>query len=158
MGFYSAVQLVANRVERVPTAEEVDALIDEAGLRDPIRGYLSPDLYAVFEDAEARAENNHFFAPDSFGFAESIQVYWWDGDYTGPGYSITISGNGYFFPWELHDLRDRFLLLPNLARLRQLVNERFGGGFAFPAHTEYPIRERLMSDESGWVWFGSESG
>lgn len=158
MSFYSAVQLVANRVERVPTKERVFDLIDEAGLRNPETGYLSRDLFTVFTDPEARAENNRFFTPDSFDFWETIQVIWWDGDYDGPGYAISISGNGYFFPWELSDVRDRFLSLPKLLRFRQLVNEQFGGGFVFPKDLEYPLGERLMSDEAGWVWFGSESG
>lgn len=157
MSFYSSLQLVANRVDRVPSQDEVFALIDRAGLRDPESGNLARDLSAVFDDAEARAENNRFFAPGDFGFEQQIQVIWWDGDYQGPGFSVSISGNGYFFPWELSDVRDRFLALPKLVRFRELVNEQFGGRFTFPDRLEYPLHERLLSDHAGWVWFGTES-
>jgi hypothetical protein len=157
MSFYSTLSLVANRVDREPTEEQVFTLIDEADLRDPHSGYLARDLYAVFDDPEARVENPRFFAPADFGLWDHIQVIWWDGVYEGPGFSVTISGNGYFFPWELSDVRDRFLALPKLVRFRQLVNERFGGGFTFPDRLEHPLHERLLSDPNGWVWFGGES-
>lgn len=157
MSFYSSLDMVANRVDRVPTSAEVFALLDATGVRDLATGHLAPDLAAVFHDEQARAENNRFFRPGELGFAEQIEVIWWDGSYQGPGYSISISGYGYFFPWELADIRDRFLALPKLVRFREKVNERFGGGFTFPDDLEDPLHERLLSDQSGWVWFGTES-
>ena len=157
MSFYSSLELVANWVERAPTDDAVWEIVEAVGLRDPATGWLSPELHAVFQDAAALAENPRFFAPDSLGFRDRIQVMWWDGLYEGPGYSFGIHGNGYFFPWELSEVADRFLALPKLVEFRRRMHSAFGGGFRFPDDPESSVHDRQLSDSNGWVWFGSES-
>ena len=88
---------------------------------------------------------------------EGLEVMSYEGDYIGPGWCVTIHGNGYFFPWELTDLRDRAIRSPALVRLREAVQTRFGGRFVFPPADEELLRSRLIDQAGGWVWFASES-
>jgi hypothetical protein len=162
MSFYSALILAANEGVRVPTPEAVRALFEELGLLDPGArfpgiGDLTPAVTALFEDPAAAAENRHFFCPDSISFATQIHIEGPDMDYTGPGCAVLIHGNGYFFPWELTDIRDRVINTPLLRNLRRAVGGRFGGRFVYPPGREADLRERRIDGEDGWVWFGSES-
>ena len=96
--------------------------------------------------------------PDSISFHNEIVIQAWDGDFLGPGYTVEISGYGYFWPWDVGALRDRVVRSPKLQRLRQAVQERYGGRFVFPATEESMLRERWIDGKSGWLWFASESG
>ena len=80
-----------------------------------------------------------------------------DDAYDGPGWAVGIHGNGYPFPWEVTDLRDRVVRTPKLRALRHAVGERFGGRFVFPPAAESFLRERLIDTDGGWAWFISES-
>jgi hypothetical protein len=162
MSFYSALVLAANAGARAPSPHAVQALFLELGLLDPAKagepfGNLAGDVTDLFADEGARAANDRFFCPDSLSFDAGVEIEWADGDYAGAGCSVRIHGNGYFFPWAVADLRDRAIRSPKLRRLRQAVQERFGGSFAFPPAEESALRQRCIDGENGWVWFASES-
>lgn len=162
MSFYSSIVLAANEGVRPPTLEAAHALLGELGLLDPRKandefGNLADQVTALFRDPGALAENDRFFGPDSIRLSEGIEVLSPYGDYTGPGWSVVIHGNGYFFPWGLSELRDRAVRSPALARLRAAVEERFGGRFVFPPADAELLRARLIDTAGGWAWFASES-
>jgi hypothetical protein len=162
MSFYSALVLAANDGVQPPTPEAVRSLLGELGLLDPQHaddrfGNLAAHVTDLFRDPAARAENDRFFCPDSIGLKAEVEVQSPDDDYTGPGWCVTVHGNGYFFPWERADLRDRVVRSPALARLREAVEERFGGRFVFPPADEELLRARLIDGAGGWAWFASES-
>jgi hypothetical protein len=162
MSFYSSLVLAANEGVRPPTPEAIRSLLGELGLLDPRSaddefGNLAAHVADLFRDPAAHAENDHFFCPDSVGLLAEVTVQSPDGDYTGPGWCVTVHGNGYFFPWELADLRGHAIRSPALARLRDAVEARFGGRFVFPPADEELLRARLIDWAGGWAWFASES-
>ncbi|MBX9623111.1 MAG: hypothetical protein K2X82_04785 [Gemmataceae bacterium] len=178
MSFYSSLVLAANDGVRRPSGEEVTAVLAECGLHGPQYGQwgfedppnpgtemawggLADHISDLFSDPAAAAENDRFFTPDTVGYyagAEGVQVHSPDGDYIGPGWSINISGYGYFFPWEFADLRDRALRTHALARLKATVQERFGGRFVLPPGEDGDLlRSRLIDGVDGWLWFACES-
>lgn len=162
MSFYSSLVLAANNGVQPPTPAGLRSLLGDLGLLDPQHadaefGNLAAHVTDLFRDPAARAENDRFFCPDSIGLLAEVEVMSPDGDYTGPGWCVTIHGNGYFFPWELSDLRDRVVRSPALSRLWAAVEEQFGGRFVFPAADEELLRSRLIGGSGGWAWFASES-
>jgi hypothetical protein len=162
MSFYSSLLLAANAGVRVPTPEAVRALCKELGLIDPEArlpgiGDLHPAVTALFADPAAEAENWRFFCPDSIGFDTELHIEGPDMDYAGPGCAVSIHGNGYFFPWELKDFRERVVNTPLLRDLRREVQKRFGGRLVYPPGAEADLRTRWIDGDDGWVWFGSES-
>ncbi len=113
MSFYSALRLCANTgVDgKKCTAKALHALLEELDLLDPEAsdefGNMHPRLYDLFDDAIAGKENTRLFRPDTIGLETKIGIYslrdqGWESD----GYSISISGYGYFFPLELKDYRN----------------------------------------------------
>lgn len=161
MSAYSALILAANEGLRKPSPGQAISLFDELGLlrpdgrEDPF-GNLADDITALFHDPAAQAENRRFFAPDSIGIADGVEVGGPDCEYRGRGWSVRIHGNGYLFPWDLNTVRTRVLINTKLVRLRAELERRFGGRFQFPTRrTE--LRERLIDLGDGWAWFLSES-
>lgn len=162
MSFYSSLVLAANGGGAPPTPDTVLPLLDELGLLDPHYArspfwHLAGHVTALFDDPAALAENDRFFCPDGIGLWGEVQVLADDGEYSGPGWCVTVHGNGIFYPWELADLRDRAVRSPALARLRAAVEGRFGGRFVFPPADEEFLRSRLIDGAGGWAWFASES-
>jgi hypothetical protein len=161
MSFYSSLVLAANDGVRTPEPGEVHALFVQLGLIDPIdseRGgcTVSDAVSNLFLDPVARAENDRFFSPSEIEWSEEVNVMHPDGTYEGLGWSIRIHGCGYFWPWELTDLRDRVIQSPILTRLREALEGRFGGRFVFPAADAELLRSRLIDGSSDWVWLSSE--
>src|SRR5687767_7319779 len=118
MSFYSALVLAANEGVRVPSVKEIDGLFRKLGLvkhhaTDTI-GNLADDIRGLFNDPAAMAENDRFFQPDSISFDAGIHIEGPDGDYQGPGWCISIHGNGYLFPWEIETLGERVVRTPKL--------------------------------------------
>lgn len=162
MSAYSALILAANQGVRPPTPEEARALFLEVGVLDLHNadeefGNLATQVGELFDDADARSQNDGFFAPDTISLASDIDLLAPDGDYSGPGWCVRIHGNGYFFPWTLAEVGERATRSPILTRLREAVEARFGGRFVFPTADEEFLRERLIEHAGGWAWFGSES-
>jgi hypothetical protein len=162
MSFYSALVLAANDGIRKPSREAIQSLLGELGLFEPGRfddefGNLAHEVIGLFADEEARAANDDFFRPDSISYSNEIEIQAPDGDFTAQGCSLQIHGYGYFWPWDMGTLRARVVHTPKLQRLRQAVQERYGGRFVFPAAEESMLRERWIDGDSGWLWFSSES-
>lgn len=165
MFFYSALVLAANTELRNPTPERARVLFDQLGLiRPDAPDYgvehgldnLAADITALLEDHAAQNENKNFFAPDSIGLYEKVEVQGQDCGYTGKRWSVRIHGNGYLFPWDLGTVRARIIANAKLERLRIAMREQFGGQFRWPFRRR-ALRERLIDGEDGWVWFMSES-
>jgi hypothetical protein len=162
MAFFSYLTLAANRDYRAPSRDELNALFDAAGVSKPTEyshgGYnLHADIWAIFDDPTAQQKNDRFFCPDTIAGNPKIKVTDFDGEYEGPGYSIRISGNGYFFPWSNEDLRQRVLSHPKLVKLAALVQQTFGGHFERP-NDDSELWDRMIIDTStGWAWLRHES-
>ncbi|MFO0796948.1 MAG: hypothetical protein U0804_05685 [Gemmataceae bacterium] len=162
MSFYSSLVLAANADVRAPQLGEVRDLLAGLGLIDaadsgPQDFSASDAVAALFRDAQARAENNRFFFPSAFSLSPDIEVNGPDDLYTGPGWSLHLHGNGYFYPWGLTELRDRVVRSPVLVGLRAAMAARFGGRFVFPTAGSELLRPRVIDgDDSGWVWLPSE--
>lgn len=164
MSFYSSLNLIVNEVDQVPSKLDIRRLLLDCGIIDPTESefcYLADDIAALFIDPLAEKENDRFFCPDSVGFRAGIDLQasgeveqtW----YEGTGWSISIHGNGYFYPWTLDDYRTRVLNTPKLKRLREEANARYGGRFRIPASHATLFKKRLIVDDGGWAWVGSES-
>lgn len=163
MSFYSALMLCATTgVDREKcTATALNALLAELELLDPEAsdefGNMHPRLYDLFYDANAAKENTRLFRPDTIGLETEIGIcsltdqVWESG-----GYSISISGYGYFFPLELKDYR-RLIEKSPLAVLAERVDTQFGGKFKFPFRRRTYLRQRCILERNGWCWFGSET-
>ncbi len=163
MSFYSALRLCANTgVDRKKcTAKALHALLEELDLLDPEAsdefGNMHPRLYDLFDDAIAGKENTRLFRPDTIGLETKIGIYslrdqGWESD----GYSISISGYGYFFPLELKDYRN-LIEESSLSTLAERVDALFGGKFKFPFRRRTYLRQRCILERDGWCWFGSET-
>ena len=162
MSFFSYLTLAANRDVRIPSRGELNAVLDAAGVSKPSEfshgGYnLNGDITAIFNDATARQKNDRFFCPDSIGGIPKINVTNFDGEYEGPGYSICISGNGYFFPWPNEVLRERVLSHPKLLNLAMLVQQTFGGRFERPNNDTEFWDHVVIDTSTGWAWLRHES-
>lgn len=162
MSFYSAIRLVANKGFRSPSTEELRKLFTETGLLNPKRadrefGNLTPEFWTHFDQLPERAQNDSLFRPETISGRDRIEIHDIDGGYTGPGYTISISGSGYFWPLVTSDLRQ----IVNHPKLRLLASEaanRFGGKFVRPRFRGKRIFDRTLIDGSGpWFWFGSQS-
>lgn len=163
MSFYSALKLCANAgVDRKKcTASALHVLLEELDLLDPgasdAFGNMHPSLYDLFADANAAKENTQHFRPDAIGLETKIGIYslrdqGWESD----GYSISISGYGYFFPLELKDYRN-LIEESSLSTLAERVDTQFGGKFKFPFRRRTYLRQRCILERDGWCWFGSET-
>jgi hypothetical protein len=164
VSFYSSIVLAANSGVRNISVDAARSLLTELELLDSARGIndfcnLRDDISALFADDAARAQNRLFFCPDTISFRGEIAVLSNEGDFEGEGYSFSIHGNGYFYPWNLGMLREIVVRTPKLMKLRSEVEARFGGRFAFPndQDDEAHLRERMIDGSTGWLWFGSES-
>jgi hypothetical protein len=162
MSFFSYLTLAANRGVRTPSKEELDEVFVAAGVSKPSAfahgGYnLHSDITDLFNDAEARQKNDRFFCPDSIGGNPGIKVSDFDGSYEGPGYSVAICGNGYFFPWRNEDLRQRVLSNPKLVNLAMLMQEAFGGSFERPKKDSKFWDRMIIEISAGWAWLGHQS-
>ncbi len=160
---YSSLVLAANDGVWTPAPEVVREIFTAVGCVSSQTGgggkfnNLSAHVRALFHDPTAIAENDRFFRPDSIGLSEGVEILSMDGCYDGPGWSIRIHGHGYFWPWELAELRERVVYSPALVRLRSAIERRFGGRFIFPSVEEALLRSRLVDDNGAWLWFASES-
>lgn len=162
MSFYSSLCLVANEGFRIPTDHELRELFKECGLLHPERsdqrfGNLTPELWDYFSALPQRVENEQLFRPDTISGRVGIEIHDGDGDYKGAGYTITISGGGYFWPLTPEDLQT----VVNGPKLRRLAVEsatRFGGRFVSPRFRGKRTLGKNRIDGSGdWWWFGSQS-
>jgi hypothetical protein len=161
MSFYSSLVLAANEGVRPPKPGEVRELLAGLSLIDPQDPgaddfTVADSVGALFRDPAARAENDRFLFPSGIGMQAGVEVMTPDGTYEGPGWCVQVHGYGYFFPWELSDLRDRAIRSPILSGLRAAIASNFGGRFVFPAADEKVLRSRLIDGAGGWVWLASE--
>ncbi len=162
MAFFAYLTLAANRDFRTPSSDELNAVFDAVGVSKPSEyshgGYnLHGDITAIFDDAVAKQKNDRFFCPDSISGHAGINVTDFDGEYEGPGFSVVICGNGYLFPWENEDLRQRVLSHPKLAKLAATIQQTFGGRFERP-NDDAELWDRMIIDAStGWAWLRHES-
>lgn len=164
MSFYSALVLAANTDLREPSEDAIRSLLMELellDLSDPYPGFdtLVPGIRKLFDDAEAQAENPHFFRPDSISFGNEIEIANPDAAevFTDKGYCLRFHGNGYPYPWALETIRERVIRTPKLERLRAVLQERFGGRFVIPRRADSILREAWIDGSDGWMWFCSES-
>ncbi len=162
MSFYSSLVLAANTgVRNISPASErslcrkVELLRSDGN--DLEIGNLAEDEVILFNDAHALHENSHFFCPDTISFHESVEIDAYDGEYSGFGWSITIHGNGYFFPWDAATIRERVIRNIKLQNFKHFVEAEFGGFFTFPDSDLIFLRERWVDGTDGWIWFISES-
>lgn len=162
MGFYSALCLVANQGFRVPTDQELRELFEECDLLNPERsaqrfGNLAVEFWDYFSDLPQRAENESLFRPDTISGRVGVEIHDYDGDYAGPGYTISISGAGYFWPLSIQDLQ-AVVSQPKLRRLAVESERRFGGGFVTPRFRGKRTLGRNRIEVAGdWYWFRSQS-
>lgn len=165
MSFYSELILAANEGVRPPEESVVMRLLLDLGLIEPARAgqicNLADDVTDLFADSVAESKNDRFFCPDSISFSSGISIQA-SGDsndttFDGSGWSISIHGNGYFYPWTLEDFRTRVISSPKLILLRETMNIRFGGRFVIPTPHKTLLNRRMIANDEGWVWIGSES-
>ncbi len=144
----------------VRTAKALHALLEELDLLDPEAsdefGNMHPRLYDLFDDAIAGKENTRLFRPDTIGLETKIGIYslrdqGWESD----GYSISISGYGYFFPLELKDYRN-LIEESSLSTLAERVDALFGGKVQVSISSSN-LSASTMFERDGWCWFGSET-
>ncbi|HEY1121176.1 MAG TPA: hypothetical protein VGE67_06230 [Haloferula sp.] len=162
MSSYSSICLVANKGFSRPSAEELRKLFTETCMLDPERadrrfGNLTPEFRQHFGHRPERSQNDAFFRPETISGRDRIEIHDIDGDYSGAGYTISISGPGYFWPLATNDLWQ----IVNHPKLRQLAFEvasRFKGEFVPPRFRGKRILNKTLIEGSGpWFWFGSQS-
>jgi hypothetical protein len=141
----------------------VYTLLEDLGLCEP--DYSLTDggnptklLADLFADPAARQENDRFFRPSSISFDQTIQLALPDDEFECDGWSISVFGYGYFFPWEQADLRRRFARHPAMLALRAALQHSFGGVFILPpSDIGNSLRKYVIDGEGGWTWFIYES-
>jgi hypothetical protein len=162
MGAYSSLCLVANTGFRIPDPAELHTLFAETGLLNPARadkefGNLTPEFWNYFDTLPERAQNDWLFRPDGISGHNRVEIHDPEGSYERPGFAISISGQGYFWPLSMEDLR-QIVHQPKLRQLATEVAVRFGGEFLMPRFRGKKILERTLIDRSGpWFWFGSQT-
>lgn len=162
MSFYSSLCLVANTGVRRPAPDEISRLFAQTGVVEPSRaqnefGNLADDLIAFFTSHRAQEQNERFFTPDSLSFRNDIQIMDTEGEYTGKGWTLSIHGNGYFYPLTPRDM-DAFVRLPKIVRLQTELETLLGGRFRPPLlKGRGTLARTAINDQGGWRWFGSQS-
>jgi hypothetical protein len=162
MGAYSALCLVANQGFRVPTDQELHEFFGECGLLNPERsdhrfGNLTSEFWDYFSKLPQRAENESLFRPDTISGRAGVTIHDYDGDYAGPGYTISISGAGYFWPLSVQDLQS-VVNGAKLSRLALEMGRRFGGSFVTPRFRgRRTLKKNRIEVAGDWCWFGSQS-
>ena len=162
MSFYSSIIFAANTAVRATDPPVMQSVLSQIGLLelDSNFPHLKPVANSVsqmFRDSSALRLNPNFFCPDSIGFNTRFEIIAEGGDYSGEGFSISIHGNGYFYPWEFSDLQERILGSTVLQALSRILPELLGGRFDFPPTKESFLRSRMIVRQNGWAWFASES-
>jgi hypothetical protein len=132
----------------------VERLLNEAGLLKRMNApkglfNLSDDVVNLFSDADAQRQNSDFFHPDSICFCDEIHI----STCRLVGCCVRIHGDGYLWPWDVNEVRERVIRTPKLLGLQELISRRLGGTFVFPGWEERKLRERFIEGGTGWAWF-----
>jgi hypothetical protein len=164
MGFFSCLILAANsEFNQRPDSIVLNEICLKAEVTTsteyPSGLYnLHPRIRNRFVDRSALAKNERFFFPDSVTFNSKLHVSSFDAEspYSGPGFQIEISGQGYFFPWGKSDLLSLVESSP-FNELKRFCDDQFGGSLMIPPGNESLFAEARISHSPGWTWLKSET-
>lgn len=167
MGSYSSLVLVANEGVRNFSDARLLEILTECEIVRSMKSLedfdnLMPDVANLFNDDAARVANDNFFIPAGVACYKQIQILGNEIGMEMPGHSINLHGPGYFFPWDQATLRERVTQSPKFTRLKQSVENVFGGRFVFPTEFEdedekAALYRQSIDHQGNWAWFASES-
>ncbi|MGJ8641043.1 MAG: hypothetical protein ACSHYA_16760 [Opitutaceae bacterium] len=150
MSFHSSIIFCANR--------DFDATVSETDIVDSRQPSMN-GLFTLSEPIPNLLENEALCRLGDLSFTHEIEFNSWGDSCKMKGVGISLSGNGYFFPYSPAEI---FELIEQNERLKGFlaaVQSKIGGHFQAPRlrHSEL-FRNYAIAREGSWALLLAESG